>query len=412
LLSLIWGITTGCLSYAPKGKLLAGVCLIIIGTEGLSQRRWTGAGWTVSSRQHSEAWLDDLGNKQVVIRGRGGVGKTVILLQMAYRAFDRERMRSLMLTYNKALVADMRRTMALLGVPRSVENGGICIDTVHAFIGRLMHGLGIIQDYTDFLEAYEQRKDLLLEYVRSKTVSPADISELIKRNPTDFLWEIVFVDEGQDWPANEIEILSEALRAGRLAAEGSREASVAIYSDLTLSEGGKAVKASETAYRLTNAALPNFDRAHEALQGEISRLKAKTNAPTPDTSTRSNFMASEIRQRLAGMDQTKRLAAITASISEGPAGDAVVEACLNAPSVLSGLSSTELEHIRLQWRAKRYPDEMKRIALLEKDAGHLARGGQIVVGWRAKCADQAIVAAAKPSNDAAQKAIASANAVH
>jgi fructoselysine-6-P-deglycase FrlB-like protein len=34
LLSLIWGITTGCLSYAPKGKLLAGVCLIIIGTEG------------------------------------------------------------------------------------------------------------------------------------------------------------------------------------------------------------------------------------------------------------------------------------------------------------------------------------------------------------------------------------------
>src|ERR1035437_10628421 len=35
LLSLIWGITTGCLSYAPKGKLLAGVCLIIIGTEGL-----------------------------------------------------------------------------------------------------------------------------------------------------------------------------------------------------------------------------------------------------------------------------------------------------------------------------------------------------------------------------------------
>jgi hypothetical protein len=31
---LIWGITTGCLSYAPKGKLLAGVCLIIIGTEG------------------------------------------------------------------------------------------------------------------------------------------------------------------------------------------------------------------------------------------------------------------------------------------------------------------------------------------------------------------------------------------
>src|ERR1017187_1898777 len=39
LLSLIWGITTGCLSYAPKGKLPAGVCLIIIGTEGRDFRR-------------------------------------------------------------------------------------------------------------------------------------------------------------------------------------------------------------------------------------------------------------------------------------------------------------------------------------------------------------------------------------
>jgi GTPase SAR1 family protein len=100
-----------------------------------------------------ETWIDDLGRKQIVIRGRGGVGKTVILLQMAYRAFDRRQLRSLMLTYNKALVADMRRTMALLGVPRGIEKGGICIDTVHAFIGRLMHGLGIIQNYDRFLES-------------------------------------------------------------------------------------------------------------------------------------------------------------------------------------------------------------------------------------------------------------------
>jgi hypothetical protein len=34
LLSLMRGITTGCLSYALKGKLPAGLCLIIIGTEG------------------------------------------------------------------------------------------------------------------------------------------------------------------------------------------------------------------------------------------------------------------------------------------------------------------------------------------------------------------------------------------
>lgn len=164
-----------------------------------------------------ETWLDDLGFKQIVIRGRGGVGKTVILLQMAYRAFDRDQLRSPVLTYNKALVADMRRTMALLGVPRSVERGGICIDTVHAFIGRLMHGLGIIQNYDHFLESYEERKNVLQEYIRSKAVSQSDIEDLIARNPTDFLWDIVFVDEGQDWPANEIDILRTVYTPQRIA---------------------------------------------------------------------------------------------------------------------------------------------------------------------------------------------------
>ena len=145
------------------------------------------------------------------------MGQTVILLQMAYRAFDREQLRSLVLTYNTALVADMRRTMALLGMPRSLEKGGICIDTVHAFIGRLMCGFGIIQNYDRFLECYEERKDVLLDYLRSKALSQSDIDDLIARNPTDFLWDVVFVDEGQDWPANEIEILRAIYTPPRIA---------------------------------------------------------------------------------------------------------------------------------------------------------------------------------------------------
>lgn len=164
-----------------------------------------------------EAWLNDLGRKQIIIRGRGGVGKTVILLQMAYRAFDRDQVRSLILTYNKALVADMRRTMALLGVPRSIEKGGVCIETVHAFIGRLMHGLGIIQNYDGFLEAYDARKETLLEYLRKDAICQADIDELISDHPDDFLWDIVFIDEGQDWPTNEIEILRAAYSPDRIA---------------------------------------------------------------------------------------------------------------------------------------------------------------------------------------------------
>jgi hypothetical protein len=164
-----------------------------------------------------ESWLDDLGRKQVIIRGRGGVGKTVILLQMAYRAFDRDQLRSLVLTYNKVLVADMRRTMALLGVPRSIENGGIAIDTVHAFVGRLMIGLRVIENYDGFLETYEEKKALLLDYLRTQTVSQSDINQLIEREPSDCLWDVVFVDEGQDWPEDEIEILRRVYMPQRIA---------------------------------------------------------------------------------------------------------------------------------------------------------------------------------------------------
>jgi hypothetical protein len=41
---------------------------------------------------------------------------------------------------------------------------------------------------------------------------------------------------------------------------------------------------------------------------------------------------------------------------------------------------------------------------------HLDRGGQLLVSYQRKCADQTIVAAAKASSEAAQKAIAAAGA--
>lgn len=163
-----------------------------------------------------EAWLDEVGRNQVLIRGRGGVGKTVILLQLAYRSFDRDHARSLILTYNKALVADMRRTMALLGIPRSIERGGIAIETVHSFIGRLMIELGILPNYDGFLEKYDEAKQTLLDYLRSGAVSNDDITSLLSRQADTFLWDAVFVDEGQDWPADEIGILQTIYGASRL----------------------------------------------------------------------------------------------------------------------------------------------------------------------------------------------------
>lgn len=161
----------------------------------------------IAKRAMSDAWLDDLGERQVILKGRGGVGKTVILLQMAYRAYELRQQRSLLLTFNKALVADLRRTMALLGVPKSLEAGGIAIDTVHAFFGRVMRQLGIIESYDDFLERFGEHKEALLDYLQSGAVSRADLDALMMQHGAEFDWDLVFVDEGQDWPTDEIAIL-------------------------------------------------------------------------------------------------------------------------------------------------------------------------------------------------------------
>ena len=163
-----------------------------------------------------EAWLEDLGERQVLLKGRGGVGKTVILLQMAYRAFDQAGQRSLVLTFNKALVADMRRTMSLLGVPRDIEKGAVAIETVHGFIGRLMLKLGVIDGYEGFLEDYEAHKVTLLDYMRSGTVTAEDLGEMMRADATEFDWDLLLVDEGQDWPGDEIAILNAVYGPTRL----------------------------------------------------------------------------------------------------------------------------------------------------------------------------------------------------
>ena len=163
-----------------------------------------------------DAWLEDLGERQILLKGRGGVGKTVILLQMAYRAYDRSGQRSLVLTFNKALVADMRRTMALLGVPRGVEKGGVAIETVYGFIGRLMMKLGVIGSYDGFLADFDAHKATLLTYLGSGAITPSDVAEMMKADATEFDWNLVFVDEGQDWPGDEIAILNAIYGSRRL----------------------------------------------------------------------------------------------------------------------------------------------------------------------------------------------------
>jgi hypothetical protein len=137
---------------------------------------------------------------------------------------------------------------------------------------------------------------------------------------------------------------------------------------------------------------------------ETTRLKNKIAGPAVDTSIKGINVAHEIRLFLrSAADRRKE---ITRSIASGD--DTVISAILGAPPMLSGLSQPEVEAFRLAWQQKRWPDELRRIDVLENAAGHVSRGGQLLISHQRKMAAPAIVAEAKKFQQASADAVRAA----
>lgn len=148
-----------------------------------------------------------LGQTQLILRGHGGAGKTSILLQLAMRAYDERAARSLILTYNQALAADIRRLMTLAAVPTTDEAGGIRVETVMSFVNRIGRRLGIFNEDDDPLERYDERVSELAELLETGAITQADIQRLTQLWPEETRFDHVMIDEGQDWPRAEIVIV-------------------------------------------------------------------------------------------------------------------------------------------------------------------------------------------------------------
>ena len=170
-----------------------------------------------------DSWFEELGKKQINVSGRGGVGKTIILQQLAYKAYQELGSRSLILTYNHALVADIKRCMTHLGVTSGLDSGTIQVRTVHGFIADIMHKLGLLEIPKDaqskFSEArFANAKSELLKYIQAGLFNRTEtLTELFSPDIRErFDWDHIFIDEGQDWPQDEITILQTLFTPERL----------------------------------------------------------------------------------------------------------------------------------------------------------------------------------------------------
>lgn len=149
-----------------------------------------------------QEWLDDLGKKQITFRGRGGTGKTMLLLQLAWRAFSDTGARTLILTYNTALLADIRRLLTLVCDAQGIKDRGIQAQTIMSFFASAFRGLGLLDDDRNYLENYAALKAEALALITKD-----DIAALIRERTEAFEWDLVFVDEAQDWPEDERDLL-------------------------------------------------------------------------------------------------------------------------------------------------------------------------------------------------------------
>ena len=154
-----------------------------------------------------DALEGDLGQNAFILRGHGGTGKTSLLLNLASRSYQERGARSLLLTYNQALAADLRRLMALTATPGSDDAGGIRVETVMTLVGRVLQRFDLLREDEDLLAEYAARARTLAELLASGDISEEDLAELRRREPDLFRFDHVLIDEGQDWPPSEIEII-------------------------------------------------------------------------------------------------------------------------------------------------------------------------------------------------------------
>ena len=156
-----------------------------------------------------QKYVKDLGNQLLVFRGRGGSGKTIHLLRLAKGLYDRGD-RVLFITYNKALVADIRRLLTLQGLLAHNLDRGIHITTAHKFFMGVAESFGLWHPPAGGAfpsSLYESAKSQLLELVDEESPESQAKDSSVQENPDSFNWDFILIDEGQDWPEDERDIV-------------------------------------------------------------------------------------------------------------------------------------------------------------------------------------------------------------
>ena len=137
-----------------------------------------------------------------ILKGRAGTGKTIQLIKFAYKQVVENHNRCLLLTYNHALVSDIRRIATFCDFPDGSEEA-FSVQTIHSFFIQMLECNGIEYDFTtdDFEKEYADKITSLLN---------------LKNLQASSGWDYILVDEAQDCSGNEIRLWAKMFLPGQI----------------------------------------------------------------------------------------------------------------------------------------------------------------------------------------------------
>lgn len=148
-----------------------------------------------------QAIMDCAGDRLNVLEGRVGTGKTILLLQAAYQLVSKNKKRCKLLTYNHALVSDIRRLIYYTKIPEGVDKQTLSISTFDSFFQVNMIEFGVLKESIDpnsgnystqYRKALEEFRQKLANYCQKYKVRS------IKDSNREIDWDYILIDEAQD----------------------------------------------------------------------------------------------------------------------------------------------------------------------------------------------------------------------
>ena len=178
----------------------------------------------ISNKSFQDRSLIDSQGKVSIYRGRAGTGKTVGLIQTAISLVDEKSARVLMLTYNKALVSDIRRLFALAELPDMFEENCVAVNTMQSYFYRIANKVLYEGKMSGdkFLSHYDHVLDELNAFLNDSESVCLVKEEMLQDNYLD--WDYLLIDEAQDWSEVERDIVLKLFDKGNIiVADGGNQ---------------------------------------------------------------------------------------------------------------------------------------------------------------------------------------------